>query len=316
MADPGAAPIPLLTDAALEWLRREVPDASEFAIGRRSPLSGGYSSPLVERVEILTDAGRAALVAKRSDPSEVTAIRLAGDVSDCPAFPELVDSGTDEFGTWLVMPCYPGSALGAESEAPAIVYECLARMHAAFQDRVDDIPAHIPRLDARWYRDAIAKFATSGIRRARHARPDPVHDRALALLSEWAASPLIESGLRFLAPTLLHGDVYGLNVIVDAETNRARLIDWNCARVGPAMFDVAMSVRPESPHLRAYVDSWTRATGAQPDPWLVDLGYTWARFVTGGIFVGAVAERFGTGPAATMLDDTTAAHTHLARLLG
>lgn len=313
MSAPDAPPIPLRAAPVLEWVRRTIPDAPEFSVGQRYPLSGGIASPLVERVEILTEGCCLNLVAKRSEPAEITAMRLAGQVPDCPAFPELIDSGSDEFGTWLVMPFYPGSMLGPAAVAPAAVYECLARMHAAFLDRVDDIPLHLPRLDARWCRDTIAEFAPAGIRRAQRCDPDPVHDRALDLLWKWATTPLLDRGLALLAPTLLHGDVYGLNVVADGDN--AWLIDWNCARVGPAMFDVAMAVPPTSPCLRAYLDSWADATDTEPDPWQVDLGYTWARFVTGAVYVGAVAERFGADMAATMLDETVDAHQHLADLL-
>ncbi len=46
-----------------------------------------------------------------------------------------------------------------------------------------------------------------------------------------------------MAVTFRHGDFYGLNVhLAGPDEASPLLIDWNCARVGPAMFDVAMAV--------------------------------------------------------------------------
>ena len=68
-----------------------------------------------------------------------------------------------------------------------------------------------------------------------------------------------------LPATLLHGDAYGLNVVV-AEQERVppRLIDWGGARVGPIMLDVAMTVERSSDGLSAYLRAWQDVAGCGP----------------------------------------------------
>ena len=124
------------------------------------------------------------------------------------------------------------------------------------------------------------------------------------------------AGIDLLPPTLLHGDMYGANVLMPTRTqHRPRLVDWGSARVGPAMLDVALAAGRHSVGLEAYLRAWQDAAGAPLDPWQADAGHAWARAFNNAMFVGAVASRFGPEPAAAMLDDAEAALARFGHLL-
>ncbi|HEY6740608.1 MAG TPA: phosphotransferase, partial [Actinopolymorphaceae bacterium] len=79
----------------------------------------------------------------------------------------------------------------------------------------------------------------------------------------------MRAGLEVLPATLLHGDVYGRNVLVPAEPGLPpRLIDWGSARIGPAMPDVALSAAEDSRGVAAYLRAWERLSDETVDPWL------------------------------------------------
>lgn len=273
-------------------------------LGPRRTLDGGVASPLVEHIEVRIGRRRADIVAKRCWPAEPIAMQLIRRVADTPAFPELIDSGIDENGPWIVMPFYPGETQPAHGEPPQIVYECLARMHATFENAA--LPSQIPRFDRGWCRRALAENTPADIRRLDDRS---FADRALRLVSTWAESPLLARGFDVLPKTLLHGDVYGLNVRIGPDV---RLIDWGSVRVGPAMLDVAMAAGPDSAGLRAYVNAWP---GPPLESTIVDVGHAWATMVCTGMFVGAVAQRLGTDRASEMLDAGVTAYQRLAQLL-
>src|SRR5579875_1441156 len=124
--EPTAAAVPIDIDT----LRCRL--GGPIELGHRHPLAGGVASPLVEHVEVRAGGRRADLVVRRCWPAEPVAMRLIERIANTPAFPELIDSGVDEHGSWLVTPFYPGEPQSAYDEPPPVVYECLARMHAIF----------------------------------------------------------------------------------------------------------------------------------------------------------------------------------------
>jgi aminoglycoside phosphotransferase (APT) family kinase protein len=143
-----------------------------------------------------------------------------------------------------------------------------------------------------------------------------VHDRALDLLHQWSHDERIYAGPRVLPATLLHGDVYGPNVVVaDDEGTGPRLIDWGSARVGPVMIDVAMSAEMSSGGFCAYLRAWEDAAGFALDPWQAEAGHAWATAFNYAMFVGAVAGRYGPTQAQKMLDKASTALERFGQLL-
>lgn len=293
------------SDVLRQWLGDSADEVTGIDVGVRRPLVGGWSSPLVERVEVLAakrsgHCERHDLVVKRATHAEVLALREVAAVPDAEAFPELIDDGCDEDGHWVVMPYYPGAPLAANSELPDAVYASLARLHVRHLGRTTELPPEYARIDFRFCADTLGGFAVSGIRQAQRVRPHPVYTRALEVLPQWADDPRMRAGVELLPATLLHGDVYGANVLVDAG-GPPRLVDWGNARVGPPMFDVAMSADIGSVGFAAYLRAWEAASGEPMDPWEAEAGHAWTTALSHAMFVGTVAEKLGPEAADAML---------------
>ncbi|WP_157740329.1 aminoglycoside phosphotransferase family protein [Micromonospora auratinigra] len=277
-------------------------------------------SPLVERVEVTAvgTAGvpyRCAVVAKRACAAEVVVLREIATVST-DAFPELIDAGADDHGPWVVLSFRPGAALAWDAALPAAVYASLARLHQRYLGGAGRLPAGLPRVDEEFCRHALREFAPAGIHEARRGDPRPVHDRALDLLGRWSHDERMLAGPRVLPATLLHGDVYGHNVVVDsADGTRPCLIDWGSARIGPAMLDVALTAGTSSAGFAAYLRAWEEAACAPLDRWQAAAGHAWATAFGTAMFVGAVATRFGPAPVGRLLDRAGAALDRFGHLL-
>lgn len=307
------------SDVLRAWLCDGTDDVTGIDIGVRRPLAGGLSSPMVERVEVLAAkrSGRRErhdIVVKRATHVEVLALRNVAAVPDAEVFPELIGDGCDEDGHWVMMPFYPGTPLSASAELPEAVYAGLARLHVTYRGRADELPSEYARIDLRFCADTIGDFALAAVREAQRVRPHPVYSRATELLRQWADDPRIRAGVELLPTTLLHGDVYGPNVLVSAD-RPPRLVDWGNARVGPAMFDVALSAGLGSAGYAAYLQAWEDASGEPMDPWEAEAGHAWTTALSHAMFVGTVAERFGPDAADAMLRGAEAGLRRFGELL-
>jgi aminoglycoside phosphotransferase (APT) family kinase protein len=304
-------PPPIRHDAIQNWLGG---DAVVVDVGGRVALKGGATAPVVERVEIAYttggQSGRVDVVAKRATRGEAAALDSL-DVVD-PVFPELIDSGTDEDGPWIVVPFEAGGVIGWTVEPPAVVYAALARLHLRHLGRVDELPAEIPEVDEPFLRSAFTGFAQGGIARAAQLGPQAVFDRALEMLARFAEDERLILGLEALPSTLIHGDVYGDNVIAAGLEDAPRLIDWGSARVGPAMLDVVMAARRGG--VTAYKEAWAAKAGTPMDAWLAATGEAWATAVSNATFVGAAAER-SVEVAELLVEEAEEAIERLGQLL-
>ncbi|KAB1112426.1 phosphotransferase [Micromonospora aurantiaca] len=318
MTAPPNLTVPVREVALARWLSA---DPAAIEIGQRHPLAGGVDSPLVERVEVTalrTTGGRDRfeVVAKRASAAEVIALHEIAKVPAADAFPELIDAGTDDSGPWVVTPFYPGSTLPWDADVPEAVFASLARLHYRYLGRASRLPVDLPRVDESFCRHALMNFAPSWIHDAQRKSPHPVHDRALNLLHRWNHDERIHVGLHVLPAALLHGDVYGHNVVIaDDEGRRPHLIDWGSARVGPIMLDVALSAETSSRAFSAYLRAWEDVAGCPLDPWQAEAGHAWATAFSNAMFVGAVAARFGPTHAEEMLDKAEAALERFGQFL-
>ncbi|WP_327640902.1 aminoglycoside phosphotransferase family protein [Kribbella sp. NBC_00482] len=233
---------------------------------RRVRLQGGRVSPIVERVIVPVSGGVVELLAKRATPGEVVALDL---LPADPVFPELVDSGVDESGPWVVTTYQPGASIGWTTEPPGAVYEALARLHQRYLGRAD---LELPRVDADFLRRSFDGFARGGLATV---PAHPVRGRADRMLDRFVDDERLLAGLERLPVTLLHGDVHGDNVIVD-DLGRPVLVDWGSARIGPPMLDVTLAAGPSG------VASYGETS---------ELGRVWATAVNNAMFVGAAAQR-------------------------
>lgn len=109
--------------------------------------------------------------------------------------------------------------------------------------------------------------------------------------------------------TMLHGDLYGLNVLREP-SGALMVIDWNTARIGPGMFDIAMSgASASSPLLNAYLAERARLGGGQR---AFDVELNWALTLINTMFAGVVAQRGSIHDAHAMLDIAQTTHARLA----
>jgi hypothetical protein len=122
----------------------------------------------------------------------------------------------------------------------AAVAGWLGDMHAAFTEPSADVARWLPDLDREWFscwhRSATAVLAESTDPRATELRSMLV-DRGVA---DW-----LDARLADMPRTLVHGELYPSNVMVDAGTGTGRWsvrvvpIDWETAAIGPPMLDLA-----------------------------------------------------------------------------
>ncbi len=312
--------VPLSAADVDRWLDARYGPHSSVQVGERMPLRGGLASLLVERVELLVmlDGGgpqRIDVVVKRTDEAEVRALGLLGELAD-DAIPDLIASGHDQLGHWIVIPFYDGEIVGLISEPPPSAYEAIARVHSHFLDGAGALPACFERVDPGFCADALGDFAQRAVAESRvEIGAHPVLERAAALARRFARDTDLIDGPNRFPWTLLHGGLYGMNIVrPSAGRDTPVLLDWNCARVGPAMFDVAMGVGRDSAAYAAYAAAWERESGTELDPVQAATGYAWASALVNATFAGVVARRGSPANAASMLDEAERALSEFHRL--
>lgn len=254
------------------------------------------------------------VVVKRVQARERVALRLLASLDD-PVLPRVLAAGRDEHGEWLVMPFHSGAPCGLVATPPAEVFSTLGRVHAEFVSC--DLPVEFERLDERFVVHSLRDFGGRAWDDARSLVGERSKHRA-AMLTE---RMLDDQGFRRLGEhmraTFLHGDFYGLNVHLPGPQDASPLvIDWGCARIGPAMFDVAMVVGWDSDERRAHDGAWATATGRFPDSEEARLSHAWARALTQVMFAPVVALRGAPDSASDMVDGAERAWQEYRRLVG
>ena len=206
----------------------------------RFAINGQTRSVVVKRLKPQI-ARRSELAAKRWLP----AIRL-GDGGP-PLLGSVVEpSGAcawhvyDDLGEHELDPLQP------DRERVSAAVELVARMHTRFAEHalLGEVRLHGGDLGIRFYesnvRDAIYALEAWQPAAQQNGLRDRLLDRLCKLRDELPerAQALAEWG----GPeTLLHGDLWAINVFVIPSANglRARLIDWDHAAVGPASYDLS-----------------------------------------------------------------------------
>ncbi|GAB1819530.1 aminoglycoside phosphotransferase family protein [Herbidospora sp. RD11066] len=218
------------------------------------PLAGGSVSAGVERITLhLADGRDIHVTRKRAFAHEVAGLAAAQQVRPhATAIPELIASGVDDDGPWLVTPFVSGTPLSGEP--PANLFTSLGRLHAHFHAAP---PSGLPVVDAAWWRRLCCEWVLP-----------QVTGRAAAFVAEAADHPAVARTLERLPATLLHGDVHTGNVLVDGPD--ATLIDWGSCRVGPAVLDLANLVDRDSAGFQIYLETAGDRIGD------VELGFRWA----------------------------------------
>ena len=259
----------------------------------RAPLAGGYVSAAVERVDLDAGGRPAAVVLKRARPSEVAAMRALAVVPGVDR-PRLLAAGRDRYGSWLVMPFYPGPPLEG-GEVPTAVWEVLGRVHVHWHRRR---PRGVPVVDARWWWGMVTGHTLPAVRGARDRTGDPRLAEIADLLAAWSTDARLRTALALLPRTLTHGDAHRSNVLLAPDG--AVLIDWGNARVAPAGLDVATLAAQGAPAPPAY-------TAPALSPALREVEQHWAQVQVHVQYLGFAADHLGTARVVEMVETATRA---------
>ncbi|MBO0811328.1 MAG: aminoglycoside phosphotransferase family protein [Microlunatus sp.] len=257
------------------------------------PLTGGVSGATVVRAR-WSDRD---VVVKRTSRSELVALRLFAELGE-PLLPRLLASGTDEAGPWVVIPFHHGQPVDIMAELPDPVHRCLGRLHARFAGNTARLGDDLEVIDSAFLERALTEFGPEQLGRARSVLGPASYARASRLLDRLAGDTRFRAAVEQFTPTVVHGDLYGLNVLQPAgPESEPLIIDWNAARVGPAMFDVAMTSDYDSPARRAHDRGWAEIAGSPPDPDENAQAHAWSSALINAMYAGTVAIR-SSGPDA------------------
>ena len=249
-----------------------------------SALEGGHAGAEVYRLDVRFSLANGAsqtvpLVLKNTSGSEVGVMRALREVPGASALPLTVACGEhapilgNEPVHWFVAPLYKGEHLTFEDEVPRPAIETLARVHAHYASRVDQL-GWLRRLDGDAVRGALDR-ALQGLEAAQQRQPDALLAQAYGDLAPAGRDPAILAALEALPVTLTHGDVHPWN-IVRLPGEGAVLIDWGNACLAPPMLDLANLVEIDSENWETYLATWESASGEAMDPDRARLGYHWA----------------------------------------
>jgi Ser/Thr protein kinase RdoA (MazF antagonist) len=277
-------PITLELDALAAHAQRLLGQAAQLNRLHISELAGGQAGAAVYRIDLRFDlpdgtSQAVPVVYKVASEIEVRVMRALRQVQGAGALPYTISSSQQaplSDGTpthWFVTPLYTGEHLTFEDEVPRPVVESLARVHAHFGSRLDQL-GWLPRLDGAAIDQAFGA-ALHGLEAAGGRQPHPLLAQAHAALVSAGADPAVRAAFAVLPRTLTHGDVHPWN-IVRLPGGRAVLIDWGNARLAPPMLDLANLVEIDSENWEVYLLAWSRATAEALDPDLARLGYHWA----------------------------------------
>jgi aminoglycoside/choline kinase family phosphotransferase len=232
-------------------LRRSRADVAVLAV-RRAESRYRSSYPL-EELLVQTTHGQLEMIWKRVAPHELSEAARAAK----PAF--LVDPrreidayrnllaplgvgprlyGADTTRGWLFLARVPGIELYQIGHPPVWqqVAAWLAGMHHQFArvPGAGHAPSRVVRYDRQFYR----RFMERALARDWPGRAGTAI-RRLSSVHHDLVDRLVE-----LPATILHGEFYASNVLVDPASERVAVwpVDWEMAAVGPALFDLAALV--------------------------------------------------------------------------
>ncbi|MET9023321.1 phosphotransferase [Actinopolymorpha sp. NPDC004070] len=303
------------TSHTVDWVESRWGKDAVARVVRRTPITHGYSSQSVERLDLLVEVGDGstadlAVLRKHATAAEVTALRALRDVTDtrAPALPELLADGNDAAGPWVVLPFYSGSTLASEAEVCDDVLQSLAVMHVR---HVNVTLPNLPVVDRTWWDNGfrhVDRRLSELLPTA--SEPAPLHE-ALDLVRRVRGEPLLVRTPERLSRTLVHGDIHANNIL--AGPAGSKIIDWGAATLGPAMLDLANLVSPDSPRFEVYADAWEASAGRALDPRLVNVEYQWATACVNIKYLGFAAHHLGGDAVRDMLERAQRALDALAR---
>jgi aminoglycoside phosphotransferase (APT) family kinase protein len=298
-----------MTDIALSLGRDELPPPNVLHSARRTLGSRGDArlrgherlKRNVHRLLYEVRGRSLSLVVKRLPQTRARTVRLlaerwlpaAGLARACPGLRGQVEEPGEQ-AVWHVYEDVRGEHLDGRSPDPGsveLVVELIAELHTSFAGHalLPECRATAADLGMAFFHSQVA----DSIRNLRTLSSAPPGDVALThrLLErmEQIYDERVERG-RVLAAsgegeTLLHGDLWLTNTIVceRGHSRMARLIDWDHAGVGPAIYDLSTFLLRFPPQDRAWIlgryrDALRRRGRTLPDPWVLNRLFETAEF--------------------------------------
>jgi len=253
------------------------------AAGTSTIVSLTELKPRVLRVRVTSDGAPRSFVAKHLAPeharrNELVIRHWLPDVGLAGLAPELLGVAAARDGSWLwhVYQDLGPFELDARCPDPARVEAVVGRvaaLHAAFarHPRLGECRLHGENREVSWFaatmRDAIAALdALRPARVALTASQEQLRDRLLARLERMLVEEPLRAGLlaEYGGPeTLLHGDLWPINVFCEPEGSefRVRLVDWDRTGVGYASYDLSAFLMRFDERERDWILSRYRAAG-------------------------------------------------------
>lgn len=232
-----------------------------FEVLSRTPMSGGFSDASKFRLQVVQTAHgervERTLLLKQTSRIEVDALTAAAQVPGAGAVPEVVDTGDNADGPFIVTRFYDAQPARDEKTLPPNVIETLARVHAYYL--TEPVPPNLPVVDAPWWR---AKCDVSMQRL--HALGRPVARSLAAQVKTFRNDAKMIKELDETPRTLIHGDVHHNNVLVDSD-GLGHLIDWGGSFVGAPALDLHGLGGEGGWGLPIYLDAWNALTGQRLD---------------------------------------------------
>ncbi len=252
-------------------------------------LTGGHSGATTWRATL--DAHD--VVVKRTDAVEAQVLEALAALDDSH-IPPLLHSGVDESGQWIVIPFHPGKTAGVMGGLPLDLHRTMGRIHGYFANNRYALPDPMEDVAVHFVQGGLGKFAPESLAAARPLMGEALFARATALARELRESALFNEVGRAFPSTLTHADLYGENVILadpDHGMDTPWVIDWNSARLGPAMFDVAMTAAFDTPERRAHDEGYLAAAGHTRDEAESRLEHVWSTALIYALYSGVIAQR-------------------------
>lgn len=263
----------------------------------RRPFRYASSAPLEELTLVLGDGTRSQVIFKDADPARMLpeasrhkprfmldprrAIELQRRVLDPDGLGptcHVAELDLSRRRYWLIYQKVNGPVLWQVGD-PSVWMEAarwLARFHSRFATPADarkELSSVLLDVDANWFRLWAARAA--GVLASRADRP------AQVLLDRLAGYESVVQSLAALPRTLIHGEFYPSNVLVDLEgaalEERILPIDWETAGWGPGLLDLAAltsgwPTRERTAFVNAYLaEADQHGAGAISEDVLVDL---------------------------------------------
>jgi aminoglycoside phosphotransferase (APT) family kinase protein len=256
-----------LEPAVCDYLARRGHRAVEVELRLEGHFSTGLSALRLERVAAVARLASGevlehALVLKHTSPGEAEALLALAELAPAvPELPELIASGEDEGGPWVLLPFYEGHHPPSPHAAPLEVFDALAQMHSRWEGRTSALTG-VPAIDPAWWRDQSLNHTLPMLERCLERRESSAIEAAVEAVAATADDDRIARALAILPRTLVHGDMHRANIVV---SGGAKIIDWGSARLAPAMLDVAEIAASGSPSEARYLDARERLDGRGAD---------------------------------------------------